>query len=313
MAEAPDTVVGIVFKREVDEGADFEAVFSAILSTVVLASLPVGEQAVYLKVGAILLSVFTLFRWMAVKGRFADEMHVLSSSIRFVEFLSIVCLFHVVYTVIGVLPVSFGLSPLVAASTASIFVTIASVVVFELVLRNYRIWWGPVFFVRAAATKREAEATTNTVRFVVLSLLSFIWVLTAYFTLRDTIPNEDEDAWNDLREFVHNVEDSLGKNSQEISGYVAFVVSGIIVLPILAALAFVLSLVLGSFMEVFLLLLGIRGLKHVIGFLSLAYGTATLEMHLQTNGRAILTHTLYTGSIYYLFELVPLSTELTNI
>lgn len=113
--------------------------------------------------------------------------------------------------------------------------------------------------------------------------------------------------WNYLRTFVAKMEKSLGDNSQEISGSIALLIAGIIILPVFAAVAFVLSFAMGPFIEIFLLLLGIRGLKHVFGFLSLSYGTATLNMHLQSNKRAILTLTLYASSIYYLFGLLAVS------
>lgn len=174
MAESLGTAVEIVFKRGTEEGADFELGFSALLTTTVLATIPGGEQALFLKIGAILLSAVTMFRWMAIKGRFADEMAVLWPSYRLIELLLVICLFHIIYTSIRVLPDSSDLNILMATSIGAILVTVALIVVFEVVLKNYRVWWGVVFLLRSVMGDQKIKETSSTLQLSVLYILIYI-------------------------------------------------------------------------------------------------------------------------------------------
>ena len=307
MVEAPTTVVEIIFDRGTEEGAEIEMVFSSILTGIVLATLPEGPRSTYLLLAGVLLSLFSVFRLLSVKSRYSDEKAILSSSIRAVEFFYVICLFHVIFA-LSELPLQYlSTSQLLVASILSIIISFVMIVLFEFGLGNYRIWWGSVFFVRAAAGQQEIEESNSIGRILILSILSFIFMLTSYFVLRNSIPEGDREAWADLREFVSNVEEKIGSKGQAVSGYVALLASGLIVLPVIALLAFALSLAVGGFLELFILFLALRLLKHIVGFLNLAYGTATLQMHIQTNLRGLATQAIHVVAVYYLFATTPVT------
>ena len=296
--EEKDTVTSIVFQKAARSGVDFEVALTAIVVSAVLATLPSGFEGALLTTGSLLLSVITVIRWMSINGRFSDDRAIISTSTRPVELLSVVGVFHIIGVVVHqgqrVSPWTFN--ELLATATGAILASLTIIVVMELLFRNYRIWWGSVFYVRTLATKREVEETDG-FRSLVLFLLFNVWAQTAYIILKDTIPDDKAKEWDELRQFIQNVEDD-SDGTPSVSSRRLMLVTGVVVFPVFAVVAGILSVLFGSFVEMFVLILAVWCLRHVVGFLYLAYGTSRLDDFLLSNRQSLVYYISYAAFVY---------------
>ena len=299
--EEAATLTELVFQKEMGDNVGLELAITSVLSSAVLVNLPSGREGALLTSIAILLPIIAITRTMGTVVRFRDARAIVARTYRVLEFLSVVLLIHLLYVVVvevGSL-IELPLSNIVATSLAGFLFALGVIVAVEFLFRNYLIWWGSVLYTRALAARETARETDGPAALLNFALFN-LWAQSAYVILRGgAIPDKDEEEWNELRQFVNDVDDASNGTSPTSPGRLT-IGSAIILLPILLGIAGLLSFLFDSIAEILLLLIAIFVLRHIIGFLYLAFGLANLEDYVFSNWQFVGYYTLYTGVVLFL-------------
>lgn len=293
----------VLLKKDSTTGIEFEAVFTTVLVTILLATLPRGETRLIISSVVFLLLAILVVRWLAVNGRFANKELGLGYTYRSLELLSIVAVFHIIYFGVEWIAVQLHWTLYQPTSTiAGIFIIALLVIIgIEFLQRTYRLWWGTVFYVKARSLKSEREGERGILRYVLNFLLTNIVAQIAYYLLENSIPEGDHSELNELREFVSNVEDTLDEEGETVHPFRIMMLSGLIVVPTYIVIAWILSLLLGPIRDIFVVLVGVWVLQHLISFLYITNGASSIATWNQPNLRSIGTKLLFTGVVYWIF------------
>lgn len=294
-----DSLVDQVFDKEQLESADFEIAFTATLATAVLATLS-GDNIpiLVLKLMAVALISITLVRRMAVSSRFANEDRILSTTMPLIEFLTIMTTFHLMFLLSNF--ITSYLPHIQEPFTTSVILIPATILLLmlfqELVLRNYLIWWGWYCLAFAANTENSG-----------LKALGGMTALSVFrYTPLDDLPEELNTAAEIVDEYDERLEEELDALEYDVSPSSAkratklllWTLALIVISVIYFATAFLLSIILGTIFQVFLLLFSILFVRHIVRFFYLAYG-------LPDEGQIFYSKSVYSiGS--YIFYAVPI-------
>lgn len=271
------SVVQLIFQKNRTVSVDFEVALNALLATGVFTTAsPNSSIYTVLLVIAGSLLFLTLVRRMGVTGRFAREEYIISKTQKSIEFLSLVCVFHIVHHIVTNSAFLLGLQfeTLIPTSLIAIVLIFGFIFLQQILFRDYFLFFGAYFFAHAAHFKsqeqedKQADLLTEQIR----EPMADAFVLLAYKALKGNIPESDSSEIEDLKEFVRNIDDTVEKEDTDRSlsrvmavsiGFLAFLVA----IPILLVTYF-----LSSIVEFGLLIIAIAGLNHAIGFLYLGYG-----------------------------------------
>lgn len=302
-SEEGKTIGEILLKKTSAKGVEFEAIFTTLLVTILLATLPTNRNRFILSVVAVLLLVILVFRWLAVNGRFANTKFGLSYTYRPLEFLSIIGVYRIVQLgfewINELLP--WYLNQSIAITIGSILIVLVTIVSVEFLQRTYRLWWGTVFYVKSSAVKTKSEDEEGAAKKELYSVFTNIFAQISYYLLRDSIPDGDHPELNDLRNFVSNVESKLEAQGDTVHPLRLMVFSGIIVFPIYWMIAWLLSLIFGPTTELFLVLIAVWVIQHMISFLYITNGASSFNTWIQPNMRSFGTTLLYTGVVFWIY------------
>jgi hypothetical protein len=138
-------------------------------------------------------------------------------------------------------------------------------------------------------------------RLLVIVIFRRIWFEIAYFLLSDTVRKRGQDKYmSELAEFVEEAEKVKG-GRQNIDVAKTFVTSAFIVLPVFVAVAWGLSILVGTFWSLVLTLTTMRLTKHLVGFSYIAFGTLRFDQFITTNKRSVGLLVGYTAVVYLVF------------
>lgn len=297
------SLVELVFDKKPLESADFEIAFTATLVTIVLATLSgVNISASILKPISILLIFITLFRRMAVSGRFTNQTQLLSITMPVIEFLTVLVVFHLFYTPSKLLTSQIAIidDPFLLVTILIPEAVLLMVVLQEMIFKNYMIWWG-------GFALGQAGNSDN----VIVKLAGG---LIAFFAFRTTLVNELPEELTEAKEFVGRINKSLNEELDEFDVQITtetvirtwkawvFLFSLLILGTLFLLLALVLSLVLGSLYRLFLLSFSILFVRHIVRFYYLAYGLPH-EGHVYYDrvGYSLGTFIINVIVVYFLF------------
>lgn len=298
-----DHLVGLIFEKEQPESVDFEIAFTALVATATLTTLDSGvRHSLIITFCALALLVLTLVRRMGVIGKYADEEAVLNWTVRPIEMLSIVCVLQISITVLST--VGYWATGINVVSLSLIVAVLFIVVLQELVLGDYRIWWGSAFFTKGLAVQNGSEEVDNSFYSLLLTVLGNFYFKFAYFVLQEpgVVPQRDVEKWNKLREFVEEMDKG---ERVHLSAARIFFGSGIILVVGYGVVSWILSFTGFPVARGLLLLVTIMAIRHLIGFWYLAYGSQTLSRFLQGNTHHLATMGIYGSVSYWLFFYVP--------
>ena len=298
------SISAILFDLSRDDQIQFEVVTSGILSAVTLATAPPGLKGNIIRASALILPAIAVFHWSVANSRFSNEELYFEHTYRVVEFLGIIVAFHVVHTSVAlvspVLPFSVGsaASHLVGA----IVLTLISILFIEFVYHAYILFWGTATYIYASSAAESVENPDSTLDAVANYFLYQFTSQLSYRLLKDNIPEGDSEEFQDLRRFVSQIEEALD-DDEDPSLTRLFIVAAVIVVPVFASIAYLLSasVVRVPYLDVVLILFSTRITKHTIEVPALIFGTLSFPAYLQTNLKTILTIAVYTASVYWLF------------
>lgn len=298
----PQTLKQIVFQTKMSDGVNGELAISSALSLSVGFTLPGGRSGAILASVAVALFATTLVRFFSDMGRFSDARSIIKRTNRLTEFLSLVCLVQILYFVVqwsdAALQTSYN--PVVALFVCSFLFVAFFVVFIEFAFRNYLIWWGSVLYTHAhseAETLRDLDTQLSYPRLVLYNLLAQM----AYEVLDGAIPEEDDEEWVQLREFMSNIESVSGSDDgPELNKFRLIVLLGLALAAIVGTITYVISLVSGSPLETGLLMVSLIFLRHTIGFSHIAFGAFELEDYLYQNKQFVVYYPLYSIVVYLL-------------
>lgn len=282
----------------------FEMGAAAILTTATFAITPSTFKGQIIRAAALILSVIAVFHWSVNTSRFSNEEIYFKHTYRVVEFLSIIVVFNLIHVVVSytLLKLPFSVSTAVVHLVGAIVITLISIIFIEFIYKAYLLFWGAATYVYASAAANDAENSDNFLTTLAHYSLYNYSAQLSYLILRDNIPEGDSDELQDLREFVSEIEDMLDDEGN-ISLFQLFMVSAVIVGPVFAIIAYLLSVsvITVPFLYVLIILIATRIVKHIIEVPALIFGTLSFPNFLQTNLRSILTIAIYTTAVHWFF------------
>ena len=282
----PESLSDIIFQRSLEQKLQFENAFAPILATLVILTGPEGIQGKIVVLAAIILVILTFLRWLTFTGRFSDEEAFIENTVRPVELCAIIGVVQIFSYVAESLAPSTGLSPIELTTTLAVIGTIIYIALLEFIFHTYRLGWGALFYLkyRRASQRMNGLGSDEKVieavgsiggllRLLVIVIFRRIWFEIAYFLLSDTVRKRGQDKYmSELAEFVEEAEKVKG-GRQNIDVAKTFVTSAFIVLPVFVAVAWGLSILVGTFWSLVLTLTTMRLTKHLVGFSYIAFGT----------------------------------------
>ena len=132
-----------------------------------------------------------------------------------------------------------------------------------------------------------------------LTLIRVTFGQVAFHLLKDSIPDRDDEPIEALRNYVE-----MNRNGNTLTDstglWFAFTISAIVVLPLLAVIAGLLSLVVATFGSIVLVMIIMRLAKHIVALSYIAFGTMDYEQFVTTNRRWLVMMAGYTLGVYLL-------------
>lgn len=310
----PESLSDIIFQRSLEQKLQFENAFAPILATLVILTGPEGIQGKIVVLAAIILVILTFLRWLTFTGRFSDEEAFIENTVRPVELCAIIGVVQIFSYGAESLAPSTGLSPIELTTTLAVIGTIIYIALLEFIFHTYRLGWGALFYLkyRRASQRMNGLGSDEKVieavgsiggllRLLVIVIFRRIWFEIAYFLLSDTVRKRGQDKYmSELAEFVEGAEKVKG-GRQNIDVAKTFVTSAFIVLPVFVAVAWGLSILVGTFWSLVLTLTTMRLTKHLVGFSYIAFGTLRFDQFITTNKRSVGLLVGYTAVVYLVF------------
>jgi hypothetical protein len=302
--EEDHSISAILLDLSREDQIQFELATSGILSAVTLATAPPGIKGHIIRAAALILPAIAVFHWSVTNSRFSNEELYFEHTYRVVEFLGIIVAFHVIHAsvslVLPALPISVGAA--FAHLVGAIVLTLISILFIEFIYHAYILFWGTATSIYASSAAESVENPDGPVDAIANYFLYQFSGQLSYLLLRDNIPEGDSEELQDLRGFVSEIEEAL-EDDEDPSLSRLFIVAAVIVVPVFAIIAYLLSasVVRIPYLDVVLILFATRITKHTIEVPALIFGTLSFPSYLQTNLRTILTIAVYTASVYWLF------------
>lgn len=315
-----ESIADIIFRRSRQEQLVAEGLFGPTLAYLVSLTSPTGIQGAILSWAMAFLVVIPVFRYLVFTDRIAPFDQFLDLTVRPVELCAILGVVQL-FKYSGTQFLGLSLNVLQTTALITTGATLFYIIIFELVFRKYRFCWGTLFYVKLLTLKKTIDIPLDDFEVVFRSImenpsnrgrlraafgllkLTLIMVTfgqTAYYLLKDSIPEREEDeSIEELRGFVEENQENRAFNERQ-GVWFAFGVSAVVVLPALAGISWVLSLVVATFGTLILTLLIMRLTKHIVALSYIAFGTMEFEQFVTTNRRWLVLTTTYTSSVYLL-------------
>lgn len=308
-----DYLSEIIFQRSKKQQLQFELVFAPLLTTIVGIIRPDGIQGVVTLIAVLSLVIISFLRWLTFTGRFANENLFIEKTVHPVELCAIIGVVQIFQyaatTVSHLVPLTLAkTTTLVAILSALIYIASA-----EFVFRIYQLGWGSLFYLRyrnAAEKTGDLSSAKDVIEHIesiralfgllITTLLGRMYLEMAYYVLRNAIPDRRDEYIDELHEFVQEA-GKLKSNGRNLGIIGTFVISAVVVLPVFGGVAWGLSLLLGTFGSLVLVLLTMRVTKHIVGFSYIAFGTLRFDQFITTNKRSVGLLVVYTTVVYLLF------------
>lgn len=323
MSDAEDgpSIADIVFQRSRTEQLVAEGLFGPALAYLVSQTHPAGIQGAILSWFMAALVGIPILRYLVFTDRIAEFDRLLGLTVRPVELFALLGLAQVFkYIATAFVQPFAGLNVLESTAVVTAIALIVYVTGFELIFQKYQFSWGTLFYVKRLVIEQEIgvrlediDEVAKTITqesspvaqlrvmfwLLVMALLRVTFGQTAFHLLRGSIPDREDDAIEELRTFVkmnesgHNLTDSRGL-------WFAFGVCAVVILPTLALIGELISLVLASFGTIILVMFIMRLTKHIVALSYIAFGTMDYEQFVTTNKRWLVMVVTYTVSVYLL-------------
>lgn len=144
--EVEESVGEILLKKQSSTGIQFEAVFTTVLASIMLATTPSGRFRLVISGSAVILLVILAIRLLAINGRFSDTESGLSSTYRPMELLSVIGVFYITYLGVELASTElpWTLPQPIATTVGALVLTLMIIVGIERLQRIYRLWWGTI-------------------------------------------------------------------------------------------------------------------------------------------------------------------------
>lgn len=319
MSEDGDSIADIIFQRPRSQQLVAEIAFAPALAFAVDQTSPTGIQGAILTWLMAALIGIPILRYLVFTDRIERFDRLLNLTVRPVELFAILGVVQV-YKFLGMeflQPVS-ALNAIEVTAVVSAVAALIYILAFELIFQKYRFSWGTLFYVKRLALEDQiniqmddveevAEAIFRhpsqwarlkaTVGLLKLTLIRVTFGQVAFHLLKDSIPDRDDDAIDELNTYI---EINQGGDSLTDSRglWFAFGVAAIVVLPLLAVIAWLISVVFATFGTIVLVLLTMRLTKHIVALSYIAFGTMDYEQFVTSNKRWFAMITVYTLAVY---------------
>jgi hypothetical protein len=316
-----DSIADIVFQRPRSQQLVAEIAFGPALAFAVDQTAPTGVQgAILMWLMAALIGI-PILRYLVFTDRIEYFDQLLDLTVRPVELFAILGVVQVFkFLGIELIQPAIGFSEIGAAAVIAVFGVMVYILGFELIFQKYRFSWGTLFYVKRLALKQQIDIQMDdvgevteaifqhpsqwvqlkaAVGFLRLTLIRITFGQVAFHLLKDSIPNREDEAMDELRSYIKMNQD--GNSLTDSKGlWLAFGVSAVVVLPLLALMAGVISLVFATFGTIVLVMLIMRLSKHMVALSYIAFGTMDYEQFVTTNKRWFAMSGVYTLSVYLL-------------
>lgn len=319
MSGGGDSIADIVFQRSRSQQLVAEMAFAPALAFAVDQTAPTGIQGAILSWLMAALIGIPILRYLVFTDRIERFDRLLNLTVRPVELFAILGVTQV-FKFLGIeflQPVS-GLSTIEATAVITAVAVLIFILSFELIFEKYRFSWGTLFYVKRLALEERTDIQVDDVEEVAeaifqhpsqwtrlkaavgllkLTLIRVTFGQVAFHLLKDSIPDRDSEAIDELRGYIEINRD--GNNVTDSKGlWFAFGVSAVVVLPLLALIAGAISLVFSTLGTIILVLLIMRLTKHIVVLSYIAFGTMDYEQFVTSNKRWFAMITLYTLAVY---------------
>lgn len=314
-----DSIADIVFQRPRSQQLVAEIAFGPALAFAVDQTAPTGIQGAILSWLMAALVGIPILRYLVFTDRIERFDRLLNLTVRPVEIFAILGVAQV-FKFLGMeflQPIS-GLSEIEATAVISAVAAFLYILGFELLFQKYRFSWGTLFYVKRLVledqidiqmddTEEVAEAIFQhpspwarlkaSVGLLKLTLIRVTFGQVAFHLLKDSIPDRDDEAIDELRSYIKINRD--GNSLTDSKGlWFAFGVAAVVVLPLLAVMAGLISLVFATFGTIALVLIIMWLTKHIVALSYIAFGTMDYEQFVTSNKRWFAMTTLYTLAVY---------------
>lgn len=262
-----------------------------------------------------------IFRYLVFTDRIEHFDRLLDLTVRPVELFGLLGVVQVFKYLGGqfVQPI-VDLNAIESTAVVTIIATFIYVSGFELIFQKYRFSWGTLFYVKRLALEQQIDIQMDdfeevagaifqhgsawahlkaAIGYLNLTLIRVTLSQMAFHLLKDSIPDRDDAAIDELRGFIKMNQE--GNNLTDSRGlWFAFGIAAVVVLPILAVIAGLLSLVFATLGSIILVMLIMRLSKHIVALSYIAFGTMDYEQFVTTNKRWFVMTVAYTVSVYLL-------------
>lgn len=321
MSSDRGSIADIIFQRSRNQQLVAEVAFGPALAFAVDQTAPTGIQGAILMWFMAALIGIPILRYLVFTDRIKHFDRLLDLTVRPVELfavLGVVQLFKFLGTEF-IQPIT-GFSELGATAVITVFGLVAYVLGFELIFQKYRFSWGTLYYVKRLALEQQIDIQMDdadevakalsqhpssvarlraAVGYLALTLVRITYGQVAFHLLKDSIPDRNDDAINQLKEYVELNKD--GSNDDSSRGlWFAFGVATVVVLPMFALIAGLISIVFASFSTIVLVIFIMRLSKHMVALSYIAFGTMDYEQFVTTNQRWAVMTVVYTLGVYLL-------------
>jgi hypothetical protein len=319
MSETGDSIADIVFQRPRSQQLVAEIAFGPALAFAVDQTAPVGIQGAILSWVMAALIGIPILRYLVFTDRIEHFDPLLNLTVRPVELFAILGVAQV-FKFLGLeflQPVS-GLSEIEVTAVIAVVAVVFYILGFELIFQKYRFSWGTLFYVKRLSLEDQIDIQMDDVKEVAeaifqhpsqwaqlkasvallkLTLIRITFGQVAFHLLKDSIPNRDSEAIDELRSYIEMNQDGDSLTDSKGLGF-AFGVAAVVVLPLLAVMAGVISLVFATFGTILLVMLIMRLTKHLVALSYIAFGTMDYGQFVTTNKRWFAMTAVYTTAVY---------------
>jgi hypothetical protein len=314
-----DSITDIVFQRPRNQQLVAEIAFGPALAFAVDQTTPTGIQGAILSWLMAALIGIPILRYLVFTDRIERFDRLLNLTVRPVEIFAILGVAQV-FKFLGMeflQPVS-GLNEIEATAVISVVAAFMYILGFELLFQKYRFSWGTLFYVKRLALENQIDIQMDdteevaqaifqhpspwarlkaSVGLLKLTLIRVTFGQVAFHLLKDSIPDRDDEAIDELRDYIKINRD--GNSLTDSKGlWFAFGVAAVVVLPLLAVIAGLISLVFATFGTIALVLIIMRLTKHIVALSYIAFGTMDYEQFVTSNKRWFAMTTLYSLAVY---------------
>jgi hypothetical protein len=319
MGEDGESIADIVFQRSRSQQLVAEIAFGPALAFGVNQTSPTGIQGAILSWVMAALIGIPILRYLVFTDRIESFDRLLNITVRPVELFAVLGVAQVFkfLAIEFLLPIS-TLTEIEATAVVSVIAVIIYVLCFELIFQKYRFSWGTLFYVKRLALENQTNIQMDDIGEVSeaisqypsqlsqlraafgllkLTLIRITFGQVSFHLLKNSIPERDDNVVNKLRKYVEiNSQENNLSSSKGL--WFAFGVAAVVTIPLLAMIAWLISLFFNTFWTILFVLLIMRLTKHIVALSYISFGTMDYEQFVTSNKRWFVLTTAYTLAVY---------------